>query len=1254
MTGHYQQNYHMITQWSSSYSPSLWHARGPHFEMPHVCECSDLTVINGSCNPYAVVSLSYGKSRNKEVKRTAVKKKTICPHVCECSDLTVINGSCNPYAVVSLSYGKSRNKEVKRTAVKKKTICPQFDEKFFFYLDKSHSQDKTTNYAFDDFMAGELRDPNTLFRGNSLLTKMVDELMKLMGIPYLSDTLKTFIDQVVMEAKPCEIDPSRLKDGEDITSNLSTLYGYVSECINSITNSGLVCPSVMRDVFSTLKARAMLNYPGCHFRGIEAPILLKEGFLIKRAQGRKKFGLKNFKKRFFRLTNQSLSYSKTKGEKYLFEIPINDILVVERLAESSFKMKYMFQVVHAQTALYIQASNCVEEKQWLDILMKICKSNKNRLKVYHPEAFVNGHWLCCKSMEQTATGCTPVTGGLPLADIQTDIDSDREVEKIHSLFLTEIDKLDALQDACGSQAVYTGEPQEPTPWQPDLAAGGLSPNPPIPPVSPTHSSNCQGSPVSVTSSTFNPISGEGVLMLGSSIEDPGTCYTTLAEIQRCVITLEQEHIQYMRSVQRRTVIGSIDTPIGDESSADLVRNIYRSSERLSRHGSRSSNASNVSYRSYRGSRSRGGSFRERDRSGGGGRKGKGQAEGVRKSLSGDVSSSGRNLGVEFKAEVKKAASYDVMSCDIGDNVSPVGGMNSSTDDNLSTENKRPVFVVGRKDTESFSSSRTESSGGHQSMSISSSTGAREATRTRSSSGKPERGDSNAEQDEVFLADSSTSNVDSSKQDQYTSSRTASSGTVYSNRLVSTATDSFVPHTQRPLPLSDVPVHQTFEKDVLQQNEAASNVTFSKSSVAKGRDIIMSEDKESQNNFSSVDSKVKVECTVTKANDIIIKNVPATSTSTGFVQDISSSEGTHSLSSSDRVLFSNLQSHVKQRGEFPHSSTARSVFNSPDVNTTEQPVLASPCESHFSMSNQRDHDRSSGINQRDRGKQGPPELTSIPTKSGWDGNGGPSPSHKLTGDTTRIQDCPPPPHKKFHIFSRDPSQDDYFDESFRGEQNTHEVFHPQGEDKTQGVQDTDSVSAAGQRLPIVTAQQASELKELKESSPDCVQSSSANVNSGLTQELIAIAEKVEAEDTTDPDTAYHSNSKSSYSVSGSQNQEVKPALLCSLNGQLDLRESRLHQRSNTQSPPTSCSSSSSSSPSSPPRAPPQSPLVLLPQPHLKFENQQFLSLSLPSSSSASAPTPSLVLQPPTPHDCSETSDGDPTSPADPSSVDIQYV
>lgn len=115
--------------------------------------------------------------------------------------------------------------------------------------------------------------------------------------------------------------------------------------------------------------------------------------MIKRAQGRKRFGRKNFKQRYFKLTTHDLSYFKTKGRDALCQIPLSNILAVERLAEQSFKMKNMFQIVQPERALYVQASNCVEEKEWIDLLTKICQTNSNRLEKYHPCAFINGEWL---------------------------------------------------------------------------------------------------------------------------------------------------------------------------------------------------------------------------------------------------------------------------------------------------------------------------------------------------------------------------------------------------------------------------------------------------------------------------------------------------------------------------------------------------------------------------------------------------------------------------------------------------------------------------------------------------------------------------------------------------------------------------------------------------------------------------------------------------------------------------------------------
>ncbi|XP_041351438.1 ras GTPase-activating protein 3-like isoform X2 [Gigantopelta aegis] len=676
--------------------------------------------------------------------------------VLECSDLSVVNGSCNPYAVVTLSHDKSKHKDVKRTNVKKKTICPQFEETFFFDLENKGQNHDRTLYAFEDAFSGELSvsvwhddsrvsrevlghmfrgsflgevriplrgldintihsawyclrgrehsknhhqemgslrlkisyetdhiflshyyndlrkfilqspdvhpitssaayilghivdnrqecaqplmklflhhdklvplvkcladwemskttDSNTFFRGNTLVTKMIDELMKLVGIPYLHDTLKPSISKVCSEQLACEIDSTRLKDGENINDNLTNLKNYVVDMVTAITNSGLVCPVIMREVFHALKEVATTHFPenamikyrvissfvflrffapailgpklfeihaepqatsigrtltliskavqglvnvvssksvpfsvkeeymiplfddltetkfvdaikmfldivssptGTHTQCFEAPIILKEGMLIKRAQGRKRFGLKNFKRRFFCLTNQSLSYSKTMNEKPLCSIPIEDILAVEKLEEESFKMKYMFQVIQPQHALYIQATNCVEEKQWLDILTKVCNTNKNRLQMYHPAAYMNNHWLCCKLADSNAPGCSPVSGGLPVTEMQIDVDSDREVEKIHSLFLTYMDKLDALQEACACQEVYSGDSFQ------------------------------QHSVV---------------------IDDTKSCYETLAEIQKHVISLEQAHKQYLKMLHKHTIVGSIDAPIGDES-----------------------------------------------------------------------------------------------------------------------------------------------------------------------------------------------------------------------------------------------------------------------------------------------------------------------------------------------------------------------------------------------------------------------------------------------------------------------------------------------------------------------------------------------------------------------------------------------------------------------------------------------------------------------------------------------------------------
>ncbi|TGZ42723.1 Uncharacterized protein DBV15_09497, partial [Temnothorax longispinosus] len=486
----------------------------------------------------------------------------------------------------------------------------------------SHEISKLTQFFY-------LSDPTTIFRGNTLVSKMMDEGMRLAGLHYLHSTLRPAMEQVFLEKKPCEIDPTRVKDGNTTETNLTNLKEYVERVFVAITTSGVRCPPLMCEMFWCLRELAATHFPKnkevrysvisgfiflrffapailgprlfditteqidsqtnrtltlisktiqslgnlvscrggagsvckeeymeCVYRefyterhiqavkqfleiistsstsssGItkqrptvlqEQPVVLKEGVMIKRAQGRKRFGRKNFKQRYFRLTTHDLTYSKTKGKEPLCKIPLEEILAVERLHEDSFKMKNMFQIIQPQRALYVQAGNCVEEKEWIDILTKICQTNSNRLEKYHPSAYINGHWLCCRAVAETAPGCSQVSPGIE-AGLRMVLDPDRDLQRIHSLIFTNLPRLDTLMNACECQAVYGAS---------DMCV--------IP---------------------------DG----GSPIEDVPSCFKTLIALRDAAYALQCEHRVYFRRLARDTKYGSKQAPIGDDNYLHLA------------------------------------------------------------------------------------------------------------------------------------------------------------------------------------------------------------------------------------------------------------------------------------------------------------------------------------------------------------------------------------------------------------------------------------------------------------------------------------------------------------------------------------------------------------------------------------------------------------------------------------------------------------------------------------------------------------
>ncbi|KAK9504508.1 hypothetical protein O3M35_010825 [Rhynocoris fuscipes] len=662
-----------------------------------VSECSDLTLTNGSCDPFVTVAVRF-TSGKVESKRTKVKKKTNSPVFDEAfvfelnrcgrgSDsrynLTGHDGNWCELVVTVYHDGGGSNiflgevrvplqqnmqqsawyllqpgKRNGTSKTKSSSICSDigslrlkiyytrdyvFDSEMYDTLRKLILQSANTQPITSSacFLLGEIipnkldaaqplariflhhrmivpvikalaswevsktTDANTIFRGNTLVSKMMDETMRLAGLHYLHETLKPALDVVISERKSCEIDPSRISDPTTICSNLNNLKEYVENIFVAVTSSALKCPPILCELFHELRDIAISRFPDnkevrysvisgfiflrffapailgpklfdlttkhidsqinrtltlisktiqslcnlvtskttcCkeqymgsmyqafytdkHITAVrqfleiisasstpsrdsnDSPVVLKEGTMTKRAQGRKKFGRRNFKQRYFTLTTHDLSYAKQKGKESLCRIPLSDILAVERVHHDSFRKSNMFQIVQPHRVLYVQANNCVEENEWVDMLSKMCYTNHQRLQTYHPAAYVNGHWLCCFAISESAEGCSEVTSN---TQFHMNIDSDREHARIHSLIVQHNDRLQSIINICESRS---------------------------------HRSDT---------------------ITNCVIEDPNSTLKTLIALRDAAIELQSQTRLYLRMVARETKYGSKQAPIGDDN-----------------------------------------------------------------------------------------------------------------------------------------------------------------------------------------------------------------------------------------------------------------------------------------------------------------------------------------------------------------------------------------------------------------------------------------------------------------------------------------------------------------------------------------------------------------------------------------------------------------------------------------------------------------------------------------------------------------
>ncbi|KAF9997548.1 hypothetical protein BGZ65_006875, partial [Modicella reniformis] len=118
------------------------------------------------------------------------------------------------------------------------------------------------NTLIDDEIAEA--DPshvNTLFRGNTLLTKALDGYMRLVGTEYLDDTLGDILRNICKNKIACELDPSKLEKNDDIKTQRKNLMHHTRTCWRAVTESVHRFPKPLLYVFSHLQRRLTEKFP---------------------------------------------------------------------------------------------------------------------------------------------------------------------------------------------------------------------------------------------------------------------------------------------------------------------------------------------------------------------------------------------------------------------------------------------------------------------------------------------------------------------------------------------------------------------------------------------------------------------------------------------------------------------------------------------------------------------------------------------------------------------------------------------------------------------------------------------------------------------------------------------------------------------------------------------------------------------------------------------------------------------------------
>ncbi|KAK1801384.1 hypothetical protein P4O66_023063 [Electrophorus voltai] len=190
-------------------------------------------------------------------------------------------------------------------------------------------------------------------------------------------------------------------------------------------------------------------------------VTIREGFLQKhKADGPQLLKRFAFKKRYFWLSSETLSYAKTPEWQTRSSITIQSVCAVERVDENAFQVQNAMQVVTQDpegqlNTMYLQCKNVNELNQWLSAIRKASIYNEHMLPSFHPGAHHGNKWTCCLQADRTgmsasqyyrdqhsiSLGCSRTHSAVTLGDWSDPLDPDAEAQTIYKKLLQGKDKI---------------------------------------------------------------------------------------------------------------------------------------------------------------------------------------------------------------------------------------------------------------------------------------------------------------------------------------------------------------------------------------------------------------------------------------------------------------------------------------------------------------------------------------------------------------------------------------------------------------------------------------------------------------------------------------------------------------------------------------------------------------------------------------------------------------------------------------------